>query len=298
MRVAPRIDGAIVGIDVGEDFLDLAIVDAGAARLRLARVAVKGVEGKECPAIEGLRRRLMAAAPELGAAGTLALIDSPRWPRDLDLEGGRKLASRGRAIDASLRTMVRDLELRGRDGRPFRLSLYPTPRLEYFAACVRDGRCKPHLGALGRELFGAAIDAIDDGIAPAGGRIFTRFMIAGFAAYRAIEGAGVESYEGYPDLAFRLWAGGADIPSKKGGRVAFEARAGVIRRLAEGMGCRGARGISTLDEADAAVLALGAARAERVGVVAVIERRREGRFALALDGEHARRVNLVRRGRH
>jgi hypothetical protein len=302
--------GPIVGIDVGEDFLDLAIVDTAATHLRLAQVPVSGVErnvnANDFAAIGGLRRRLMAAAPELGALGAIALIDSPRWPRGLDFATGAvnsaKVASGPvgysscRTIDTSLRAMVRALALQKSDGTPFRLSLFPTPRLAFFAACVKDPRCKPHLAAIGHELFGAAIEDANDGVAPAGGRIFTRFMLTGFAAYRAIQGIGAESYEAYPDLAFRLWADGVRIPPKSAGRVAFEARVVINRGLADGMGCAGAEAISTLDEADAAVLALSAAQAERTGAMAVIEHRGEGRFALALNVDQARQVDLMRPG--
>jgi hypothetical protein len=161
---------------------------------------------------------------------------------------------------------------------------------------VKDPHCKPHLAAIGRELFGAAIRDADHVVAPTGGRIFTRFMLTGFAAYRAIEGIGAESYEAYPDLAFRLWADGIQIPPKSAGRAAFEVRAEINRRLADVMGCTGAEGISTLDEADAAVLALSAAQAGRSGVMAVIEHRGEGRFALALNADQARRAELMRPG--
>ena len=301
MTVARQIVGPIVGIDVGEDFLDLAIVNAAVKQLRLARVAVTGVDRgagvNDCGAIGELGRRLLAAAPELGANGAVALVDSPRWPRDLDLAArdadlhvrGIAGESASRAIDTALRAIVNRLGLRRSDGAPFRLSLFPTPQFEFFAACVRDPRCKPHLAALGRELFGGALDRLHAGIAPAGGRVFTRFMLTGFAAYRAIDGAGAESYEAYPDLAFRLWAGGAEIPPKGAGSKAFDARARINRRLADELGCAGAWNISTLDEADAAVLALSAVQAQRTGVIALIEEPREGRFALAMDRDQAER---------
>jgi hypothetical protein len=325
----------IVGIDVGEDFLDLAIVDAADKHLRLERVAVVGVErggetnssdsnggdtnsgepssgdtdggeARKLSGIDELRRRILAAAPELGASGAIALVDSPRWPRDLDLgEGGGNLrevfvravleASVGRKIDTTLRAMVGRLGLRKAGGAPFSLALFPTPRLEYFAACARDPRCKPHLAALGRELFGDAIEKTSPGTAPVGGRIFTRFMLTGFAAYRAIDGIGVESYEAYPDLALRLWAAGAEIPPKSAGRSALEARVRINRRLAEEIGCAGAARSATLDEDDAAVLALSAVNAQRSGAIALIEEAGEGRFALAIDCDQAERIGLGRR---
>jgi hypothetical protein len=300
MNVMRQCAGPIVGIDVGENFLDLATVDTAAARVRLARVALVGIEhggANGASAICELRRRMLAGAPELGTSDAIALIDSPRWPRDLDLaaSGTNDIPpQRGREIDASLRAMVKQLELRKRDGGLFRLSLFPTPQFEFFAACVSDPRCKPHLAAIGRELFGAASDRIQAGPAPVGGRIFTRFMIAGFAAYRGIDGLGAESYEAYPDLAFRLWASGVALLPKSAGRAAFDARVQINRRLAEELGCEGASEVRTLDEADAAILALSAARARRVGQIGLIEAAREGRFALAMDSEHVRRSDMGR----
>ena len=302
MNVLGQSAGPIVGIDVGENFLDLATVDTAATRVRLARVAVVGIEhggANDASGICELRRRMLAAAPELGASDAIALIDSPRWPRDLDLAASGindAQPRREREIDASLRGIVKHLDLRKSDGAPFRLSLFPTPPFEFFAACVSDPRCKPHLAAIGRELFGAAIDRGQAGPAPVGGRIFTRFMIAGFAAYRAIDGLGAESYEAYPDLAFRLWASGVAIPSKSAGRAALDARVQINRRLAEELGCEGASEVRTLDEADAAILALSAARARRVGQIALIEAPREGRFALAMDSDHVRRSDMGRFG--
>ena len=312
--------GPIIGIDVGEDFLDLAILDAAAKHLRLARVAVAGVDrggsARDGSANDGLAQdstvnargaiaelacRLLAAAPELGAAGTIALIDSPRWPRDLDLaisaaeahaQRGCARPAAGRAIDASLRAIVRELALRKRDGAPFRLALFPTPTLEYFAACVRDPRCKPHLAAIARELFGHTLASAPTLPAPLGGRVFTRFMLTGFAAYRALERTPAEGFEAYPDLAFRLWAYGEEIPPKGAGRTALDARKRINRRLAGEIGCAGASNISTFDQADAAVLALSAGVATRAGAIAVIEQSGEGRFALAVDRDQARRSKI------
>jgi len=311
--------GPIVGIDVGEDFLDLAVLDATAKDLRLARVAVTAVEraglaqadiargciaqraiANDGGAIRELERRLIAAAPELGVPGAIVLIDSPRWPRDLnvamrtdDVDARPRSEHRGagRAIDACLRAIVSKLALRKRDGSPFRLALFPTPKFDYFAACARDAGCKPHLAAIARELFGAALQTAPTLSAPAGGRVFTRFMLTGFAAYRALEARPGQCFEAYPDLAFRLWARRAQIPSKSAGRAALAARQRINRRLAEALGCVGAGNIATLDEADAAVLALSAGLAARAGVIAVIEERGEGRFALALDRDQARRLN-------
>ena len=301
---------------MGEDFLDLAVLDEAANALRLARVAVTRID-RACAAQGSIRnvgdaragvvdgdgaifelgRRLLAAAPELGVPGAIVLIDSPCWPRDLDLAmraadahlrcgSGRHAV--GRSIDTALRAIVRELALKKRDGAPFRLALFPTPKFEFFAACARGPACKPHLAAIARELFGHALERAPAQLAPTRGRLFTRFMLTGFAAYRALERIAGARFEAYPDLAFRLWARGVQIPPKRAGRLALDARKRIIRRLADEFGCTGAYSISTLDQADAAVLALSAGLAVRAGVFAIIERPGEGRFALALDREQAR----------
>ena len=114
-------------------------------------------------------------------------------------------------------------------------------------------------------------------------------MIAGFAAYKALDRIGVEGYEAYPDLAFRLWANGIDIPPKSAGKRALEVRAQIDRRLADELGCSGAEDIATFDGADAAVIALSVAKAQRTGAIVVLEDSREGRFALAIDAVQATR---------
>ena len=316
---------AVVGIDVGEDFLDLAVLDAAARNLRFARVAIAGLE--QCSAtpagsasdgraasdalntrgaISEMGRRLLAAAPELGVIGTIALIDSPRWPRDFDRARPRRAASAqgatarveaGRAIDQSLREIVGSLALTRRDGAPFRLSLFPTPKLEYFAACASDPGCKPHLVSIARDLFGTALEGMPRLPVPMGGRVFTRFMLAGFATYQALLPSPVECFEAYPDLAFRVWARGEYLPPKSAARAALDARKRISQRLSGELGCIGASRICTLDEADAAVLALSAGRAMRTGAIAVIEWAGEGRFALALDRDQARQLPCAIRKR-
>jgi hypothetical protein len=109
----------------------------------------------------------------------------------------------------------------------------------------------------------------------------------GFAAYRALETTGAESFEAYPDLAFRLWARGNEIPPKRMGTSALDARRRINERLGEQIACAGAHNIWTLDQADAAVLSLSAAAATRSGAIGVVEEPREGRFALALDRDQA-----------
>jgi hypothetical protein len=304
IRVASSVFGPIIGIDVGEDFLDLAILDAVTKSLRLARVAVAGVD--RGGAIAELRRRMIAVAPELGAAGALVLIDSPCSPRDFelaipvkDVDVPRDSAGtlNSRAIDTTLRGIVNELGLQRHDGTRFRLALFPTPKVEFFAACANDPSCKSHLAAIARELFGTALDRVPALASPTGGRVFTRFMLTGFAVFRALESLRADCFEAYPDLAFRLWACGEEILPKSAGRLALEVRRRIISRLAGEVGCEGIPNISTmytLDEADAAVLALSAGLAARTGTIALIEHPGEGRFALALDRDQARRLTIRR----
>jgi hypothetical protein len=185
------------------------------------------------------------------------------------------VASNGRA-DAALR----------------RLSMFPTPRFEYFARCAASPACKPHLRALARELFADTFGEHERGEAPRGGAIFTRFMLSGFAAYRALERIGAGAYECYPDLQFRLWAHGAELPPKGDRKNALAARTRINARIARALGLRGAARIATMDQADAAILALSAAAALRFGMVGIIEEPAEGHFAVALDEAHASRVDL------
>jgi hypothetical protein len=171
-----------------------------------------------------------------------------------------------------------------------RLSMYPTPPVSYFAACIGDPRCKPHLGAIGRELFGDLRGDSAPGAPVRGGSLFTRFMLAGFAAYRALEDAGVETLESYPDLQFRIWSHGA-IPSKKS-REGLKARQQINARLRTRLGIVGVDA-RTLDQADAEVLAVGAAIAAKEGELLVLADESEGRFLIAMATEHGRRVRAL-----
>lgn len=228
-------------------------------------------------AIAELARKITDAAPELGA-GAVALVDSPRWPRDLDL--ARPDASRGeikeRSIDAALRALVRELIARGVAPALRPLALFPTPLRDYFHACVNAAACKPHLRALGRALFPAR-----KMIEPYGGT-FTRFMIAGFAIYRALTMIAVESYEAYPDLQFRLWSREPNLPPKKA-KQAREKRQRIVEALGDRAAVAGCGELNRLDALDAAILALSAVAANRRGTLLTIEHPAEGRFMMALD---------------
>src|SRR6266851_6345609 len=82
-RLSVGRDTTIAGIDVGEDFLDLAILVSGKSELRLARIALRGISGDTPGAVAQLAARIIDIAPQL-AGPAIALVDSPRWPSDLD----------------------------------------------------------------------------------------------------------------------------------------------------------------------------------------------------------------------
>ena len=257
-------------------------------------------------AIAALAARLRAEAPELDARA-IAIVDSPRWPADLDCSAAG-VASRyprhhaGRFIDTRLRAIVAILRHGGAHPALKPLSLFPTPPLEYFGTrLTRDPLCKPHLCAIGRELFAPALAA---NRGPLTGGTFTRFMLAGFAAYRALAAAGVAAYEGYPDLQFRLWSAEPCFPPKRGSKAAdgkpritageaFAARHRILARLARKFDLGDCGNITSLDAADAAILALSTAAACRDGALALIEALPEGRFLLALQTADAERLGLA-----
>lgn len=255
--------------------------------------------------IAALAARIRAEAPELGARA-IAIVDSPRWPADLDCSAAG-VASRyprhhaGRCIDARLRSIVAALRRSGAHPALKPLALFPAPGLDYFAARMkRDPLCKPHLRALGRELFAPALAGTRG---PLTGGTFTRFMLAGFATYRALEAAGVAAYEGYPDLQFRLWSTEARLPPKNGSKAgngrqaitraeAFAARHVILARLARALELDGCSKITGLDAADAAILALSSAAARRDGALVVVEASPEGRFLLAFEAADAQRLGI------
>ncbi|SRR5579875_892040 len=286
-----HIDGAqtIAGIDVGEDYLDLAIIDPGCATMVYRRVALAGINREPLGA---MRERIAAAAPELGS-GALAIVDSPRWPRDQALDDRVRATNRGRDIDFALRRLMAVLSA----AWPAlgRLSMYPTPPLAYFIACIADARCKPHLRALGRALFAAhqrreQRPAGTD--APVrGGMLFTRFMIAGFAAFRALESVGVEVCESFPDLQFRLAAPTRRLIAKSGGRRALAMRQRIVRQLSRRLEIE-ASTPPTLDFADAAIMALGARLTIRCGAMIELRSPAEGNFVLTLSPEQAAAARL------
>jgi len=290
---------AIAGIDVGESFLDIAIVASKPRRLILRRVRLDdiadgyltGVNHESANVITTIAARLRIEAPELEDAA--AIVDSPAWPVDLDLSGqGVKVRSprsdAGREIDQRLRRLVTELCDSGRYPALKPLALFPTPSFEYFARQITHVRCKPHLRAIGLGLF--TVEQCGRPKRLIGGT-FTRFMIAGCAAHRALRTICAEVYEGYPDLQFRLCCERSEFPPKKG-RRATATRPGVTAaealqarlRIIEGLAFKitGYREVKTLDQADASILALSVAAAATRGVIGVIEVAAEGRFIVAM----------------
>jgi len=160
--------------------------------------------------------------------------------------------------------------------------MFPTPRAEYFAGCIANSTCKPHLRAIGEELLASVIKVRSrktDGPIPGG--TFTRFMLAGFGVFPALEELGVCVCEAYPDLMMRLWSEGELLPPKKLRGEALRVRASICARLARIVGVREFRIPTTLDEADAAVLALSAAASSIAGALIELHCPAEGRFAVA-----------------
>ena len=280
--------GPFVGIDVGENFLDFAIVDSPPRALGFKRVELDGLKQPVC---DTLAERIKDAAPVLDAGATV-LVDSPRWPRDLDWSRGcvgREPPPRGREIDAELQRIFPRL-MAAPDGTAYKpgLSMFPTPRYAYFAQWARDSRLKPHLSAIAKELFRELLDGEACGLEPVGGGTFTRFMLAGFATYRALERLGVSAFESYPDLQLRLSSPSTALAPKKRRVEALAARRRIVASLAAGFGLRDTPAPANLDQADAAVLALAAAASARSGTLWVVSNPCEGSFMLALDEQQAR----------
>jgi hypothetical protein len=288
----------VAGIDVGEDFLDIATIRPDRQHLSLARVDLRNIRGApdqklsrphlDANAVTFLGAMLAANVPEL--RGATVLVDSPRWPSDLDWSKAGVIAAphsqRGREIDVGLRALVYTLR-KGVNSTLTTLSMFPTPPMRYFGAHLNSATCKPHLQMLGQALFG---EALNRDCGPASGGIFTRFMIAGFATYRALEAIGAEVYESYPDLQFKLWCRRHRLISKKNCRSsALASRVRVLSALARRVGVSGSCLVQRLDEADAAILALSIIAARQYGATFMFENSYEGRFMVALDEPEAQR---------
>jgi len=222
--------------------------------------------------IESLKTRLSEVWPDAGA-GSIALVDSPRCPRDVTWsERALRIDPGRRALDVALRRLVK---LQG-----IRLSMFPTPPLSYFRAQALAPRCKPHLRAFFDALFPGE-DGADEGRAPQGG-VFTRFMVAGFAVYLALDDLRVRTFEAYPDLQFRLWSED-EIQSKGCGARAAGCRRRVNAKLRGELGLSTPRRKLSIDLLDAEILALSTAIASDRGILSVLSNAAEGRFLAALD---------------
>jgi len=158
--------------------------------------------------------------------------------------------------------------------------MFPTPKLAEFEAFTADPQCKPHLVAIARRIFGKS--PLASNVAPLPrGRLFTRFMLAGFATHLALDTLGVRTYEGYPYLAFSLWKPPRVELPPKSDRSALAVRIAILRRLARILDI--AISVPTsLDEADAASLAITTALCARSsGMALAISDAGEGQFLLA-----------------
>ncbi len=281
-KLAIRKNATILGVDVGEDFLDLAMLTPERVGLSYHRVALVGVAN---PVVYSIAHRI-AEALGRDLRGGIALVDSPRTPRDVDCSGGkmvhRKEAPRARVIDASLRELL--CARFNRQMRP--LSMFPTPLASYFAGCVARSGCKPHLRAIAAELLAPLMHmprATSTG-SIAGGT-FTRFMLAGFAVFPALEKLGFRAFESYPDLQMRLWADGEELPPKKFRGKALIARRKICANLAALIKVTNFEAPNTLDAADAAVLALSAFASASTDSLLELHCPPEGRFAVGLKEE-------------
>ena len=106
-------------------------------------------------------------------------------------------------------------------------------------------------------------------------------MLAGFAVFPALEQLGVRAFEAYPDLQLRLWSDGVDLPPKKFRRDALRVRKNICTKLAASLQIDNFEAPTTLDEADAAVLALSAAASASAQALIELRCPPEGRFAVA-----------------
>lgn len=245
------------------------MLPAGASALRFARVDLRP-SGRD--PVNDIAEGICRAAPEIGR-GAIALVDSPGVPNTCPAQ---------RDIDVALRATIASMNRKRGLADRITLSLFPTPAPEYFARCINDRSCKPHLISIARKVLG--LTPKPTGSRPrTGGWIFTRFMLAGFAAHLALERLGVDAFEAYPYLAFAMWKKKREaLPPKSVHRAALIARQKIIARLARE--CDLTTGIpQTLDHADAAVLGITARLSARHGGALAFESAEQGRFLLALD---------------
>jgi hypothetical protein len=260
------------------------MLDGAAKSLRLGRVPIAS---KTRHLIAQIAESISECFPELGP-GAVALVDSPRTPCVAHRE------SRQRDLDVMLRLTVAALNRARSSAEYVRLSLFPTPAPDYFARCASAPACKPHLIRIAREL---RLTSQRTRSAPRGrGWLFTRFMLAGFAAHRALEQLGVETFESYPYLVFALWKSASErLPPKSERRAASDARQAILARLTRS--CQLTAPVTkSLDEADAAVMAVTAhLSATGRGGALTFHSRMHGTFLLALSPRDLAAVETVTR---
>jgi hypothetical protein len=275
--------GPIAGIDVGERYLDLAMIEnPGAPALRFARI---DLQQSSSDPIGNLARSIARTIPRLGR-DAIVLVDSPRNPRGWDRRSGKAIwpAPRRRAIDAALHEIVRAIRRRRGAADGVRLSMFPTPEIAYFIRCAADPRCKPHLAAFAREVLHIEATAHNPRMHRGGrGWLFTRFMLSGFAAFAALERLSVCAFESYPYLCFALHKTCDERLQPKSVRDARAQRARILARLAREGGMVEIPPIESLDQADAAVLALTGAIAAETGGLYCVAATGEGRFLLPIS---------------
>jgi len=165
--------------------------------------------------------------------------------------------------------------------------MFPTPPLAYFEQCAADSGCKPHLAAIAREVLEVSPPTIrDDQRSRKGGWLFTRFMLAGFALYRALKLTGVESFESYPYLAFSMWKNPKESLPPKSDRDALLSRKRILKRIGERNRMVDLPEPATLDQADAAVLAVTAAvSALSCDHVSIVSGPMGGEFMIPMNAE-------------
>lgn len=268
----------ILGVDVGEDYLDLAMLTGDRRRLSYHRVPL---EGTTSPVADSIAQRI-ADAVARDLRGGVAMVDSPRAPRDVDCSRSKMVrrmdAPPARVIDASLRELLRATF----NGTMRPLSMFPTPLASYFAGCVAKRGCKPHLRAIAKDVLASVIDIPRRTSAGSiAGGTFTRFMLAGFAVFPALERLGMRAFEAYPDLQMRLWSDSIALPPKRLRGEALRARQNICAQLAAVILTRNFEVPKTLDEADAAVLALSAVASASKQSLMELRYAPEGRFAVA-----------------
>jgi hypothetical protein len=270
------------GIDVGEDFLDLAVLRTRTMTVEHHRIALCGIEAAP---LEMLGERLRACCPDVGPRW-LALIDSPRWPLDLDCSKPalvrRDPVPAGRLLDSALRAILRASPSHA----AMRLSMFPTPRLDYFTRCARRPTCKPHLRAAYMHLFEppdrpANPDFSSESASAEGGN-FTRFMLAGFLAFKAFQSLDAQTLEAYPELQFRLSMSERLLP-KRAGEPALAQRVAINRKLRRVIRIKRSPPPASLDQADAEILVLSTALAARRGSLGTLGHPAEGRFLLTIQ---------------